>query len=51
MLKKVNKCVIFSSFRSTVRHCFKMFDFYAPQNYPVMHYDHGQQTTVEKRRP
>lgn len=48
MLKKVNKCVIFSSFRSTVRHCFKMFDFYAPQNYPVMHYDHGQQTTVEK---
>ena len=51
MLKQVNKCVIFSSFRSTLTHCFKMFDFYAPQKYPVIHYDHGQQTTVDKRRP
>lgn len=51
MLKQVNKCVIFSSFRSTLTHCFKMFDFYAPQKYPVIQYDHGQQTTVDKKRP
>ena len=50
MLKQVNKCVIFSSFRSTLTHCFKML-IYAPQKYPVIHYDHGQQTTVDKKTP
>ena len=32
MLKQVNKCVIFSSFRSTLTHCFKCLIFMLHKN-------------------